>query len=869
MENEMDAELRFHMEAYAEDLARGGVAHEEAMRRARLEFGGVERVKEEGREARGVGFVETLLQDIAYGFRMLHKSPGFTIVAILTLALGVGANTAIFSVMNTVLLKPLPYPQADRLVTLWEVKEHDPEDINIVSLPNFRDWKRSAQSFEHMAIFDSAGKGYNLSGDGQTDLISGVRVSAEYFDVLGVKPMIGRTFLPEEEITGKDHEVVLSYGLWKRRYNGDSSILGRTIRMDKESYTVIGVMPSDFQFKFWSGPRQLWVPGGYTANDEDRGSHSFLSIARLKPGVTLEQVRAEMSSIGVRLAHEYPQDNPGRSAGVIPANRIGMKGIEATLLALFVVVGLVLLIACGNVANLTLARTAARQKELAIRQAIGASPGRIARQLLTESVMLAIAGGLAGLAAAMMVLHLAEKVLLDFLTFLPFRQVSDIPIDLKVFLFCLAVSCLTGTLFGLAPVFGMRRLDINEPLKEEGRTSTQHHGGRLRSILVAAEIALSLIVLAGAGLMLESMARVLRVDPGFNPRNLLVLHMAVPQVELYVGPPTLERFCQDLDDHLGAIPGVLSVSAVSHLPFQGGAGRGFVIEGAPNPGADNQTGAAYSVACPRYFRTMDITMLKGREFTHQDTLASPQVIVINEEMAQKYWKGRNPLGTRIKIGLYNSSSPWMTIVGVAKNVRKNGLDQDFNAEFFRPYTQAGWPTMSLIVRTAYAPGSFEVPVKEALKAIDPDRTASDSETMESVVHDSVSSRRLPMILLVSFAVLGVLLAAVGIYGVVNYGVTQRTGEIGVRIALGAQPRHILRMVVGSSMKWAVAGIVFGVIGAALATRLLTGLLYGVRPGDPLVLVCVSLLLVLVALAGSGIPARRATRVDPVIALRGE
>jgi putative ABC transport system permease protein len=866
VETELDEELRAHLEHQVEKLMKSGLSYEDALRTARLNLGGLEQTKEECRDARGVGFVEMLLQDIAYGFRVLRKDPGFTIVAILTLALGVGANAAIFSVMNTVLLKPLPYPNADRIVTLWEVPVRDPENLNITSRPNFRDWQRSARSFESMAIFDSAGKGYNLSGDGETDVVSGVRVSAQFFDVLGVKPLLGRTFFAEEEITGKDHEVVLAYGLWKRRYHADPSILGKTIRMDKESYTVIGVMPPDFQFKFWSSSRQLWVPGGYTENDEDRGSHSFLSIARLKPDVTFEQAREEMAIIGATLARQYPQKNANGSATAVPADRIGIKGIQATLVTLLIVVGLVLLIACGNVANLTLARTAARQKELAIRQAIGASPRRIARQLLTESVMLAMAGGTAGLLVAMAVLHLAEKVLADFLMFLPFRQVTDIPIDLKVFLFCLGVSCLTGILFGLAPVVNLR-LEVNEPLKEEGRTSTQHSGGRLRSILVAAEIALSLVVLAGAGLMLESMARILRVDPGFDPNNVLVLHMAVPQVELYVGPPGLPRFCQDVDEHISAIPGVLSVGAVSHLPMQGGAGRAFNIEGAPDPGVANQPGAAYSVACPGYFRTMSIPMLQGREFTHQDTLTSQQVVIINEEMAHKFWKDKNPLGARFKIGMYNSTDPWMTVVGVAKNTRKNGLDQDYNPEFFRPYTQAGWPTMTLLVRTITAPASFEAPVKEALKAIDPDRTASDSETLAGVVHDSVNSRRLPMILLVSFAVLGVVLAAVGIYGVVNYGVTQRTGEIGVRMALGAQPAHILRMVVGASMKWAALGIVLGILGAFFATRLMTDMLYGVQPGDPLMLVCVAFLLVFVALIASGIPARRATQVDPMIALR--
>src|SRR5436309_1148886 len=515
---------------------------------------------------------------------MLAKNPGFTAVTVATLALGIGANTTIFSVMNDTLLRPLPFPDPDRLVLVWETFGKGPDNWNIVSAPNVWDFERQSHSFEGMAIFDSAGRGYNLSATGtkqEPEAVSGLRVSAGFFPALGVKPFLGRTFLPEEETLGKDHEVVLSYGLWKRRYGGDPQLVGRTIRIDGEDFTVVGVMPRDFQWQFWSSPRQLWVPVGYTKTDYGRDENSFIAFARLKPGVTVAQARAEMEAIGAHVEQQYPKEDAGMGATVQPMSDFGVEGLRQTMLALLAAVGFVLLIACVNVANLLLARGAARQKEIAIRRALGAAGSRIARQLLTESVLLALWGGIAGLVLAAWSTQLLFRIFrLDAMN-LPLRELDSITMDARVFGFALLASCLTGVLFGLAPALTALRGDIGEPLKEGGRGSTHGSGSRLRHVLVASEVALALIVLCGAGLMIKSISRLLGVDPGLNPKNVLTMWLSVPQEEIYNGPPGLPRFCQDLDDHVEAIPGVLSVGAIAHLPFEGAAGRGFQIEGQP------------------------------------------------------------------------------------------------------------------------------------------------------------------------------------------------------------------------------------------------------------------------------------------------
>ncbi len=808
-----------------------------------------------------------LVADLRYALRLLRRNPGFTLAATLTLALAIGANTTMFSVVNATLLRRLPFPESDRLVLLWTGTTNDPTDLGIVSLPNFTDWRAESRSFESMALFDSAGRGYNLSSGGEPEQVSGVRVTASFFRVLGVPPLLGRTFLPEEEMPGRDHEVVLSYGLWERRYGADRSLIGRPIRIDDEFFTVVGVMPPRFEFQFWSGPRQLWVPAGYTPGDHDRGSRSFVALARLAPGTTLEAARAEMDGIGQRLAREYPATNAGGTVRVTPMADYGLNRLRPTLVALLAAVGFVLLIGCANVANLMLARTSTRTKEIAIRRALGASHGRILRQLLTESVLLSGLGGLGGLLLANLGTAGLPGLLPRSLHFIPLRPLERVEVDGPVLAFTLVLSMLAGLLFGLAPALGSARTDVDRPLKESARGSTQGGRGRLRHVLVASEVALTLVTLAGAGLMIATVAHLLHNDPGLDPRNVLKLEMSLPQENLYYGPPTHEGFCQNLAEQVGSLPGVVSVSGVAHLPLSGGgAGRAYFIEGRPDPGPENVPGAGYSVVCPAYLRTMGIPLLAGREFTQTDRVGAPQVILVNQAMARRDWPGETALGKRIQLG---TEGPWLTVVGVFGNVRHYGLDTEAEPFFLRPYPQAGWPVIQVVVRTAADPAGFVAPVVQALRVVEPGRPVSHVRTLEDVVAASVGPRRFSMLLLGAFGALALVLAAVGITGVVSYCVVQRTQEIGIRVALGARPRDVLQLVVAGSLGWALGGMVVGLAAALGLLRGLSDQLYGVGPTDPLVLAVVCLLLAAVAGAASYLPARRAARLDPATALRCE
>jgi putative ABC transport system permease protein len=864
--SDFKAEVEAHLKLEADRLKEQGLSEEEARMAARRAFGNVTRVEERFYDVGRWLWWDHLMQDLRFGLRTLRKNPGFTAVAVLTLALGIGANTTIFSVTNATLLKPLPFSDPDRLVLIWQTSGQGHDNWSAVSAPNFWDFERQSKSFEGISIFD-AGRGYNLSPTGtkqQAEQVSGLRVSAGFFSVLAVKPFLGRTFVAEEETLGKNHEVVLSYGLWKRRYGGDPALVGRTIRIDGEDFTVVGVMPGEFRCQFWN-PTQLWVPMGYTKTDYHRDWNSFIGIARLKAGVTIAQARAEMETIANRLAREYPTEDVGMGAWVVRLGEFGREGLRTALLALLVAVGFVLLIACVNVANLMLARGAARQKELAIRSALGAGRVRIARQLLTESVLLALLGGAAGLLLATWSSHLLFHVFrLDHLH-LPGQQLDSIPIDNRVFGFALLVSCLTGILFGLAPVFSALRRDVNEPLKEGGRESSQ--GSGLRHALVTSEVALALVVLCGAGLMIKSLARLLGVDPGLNPKNVLTMQMSLPQEEIYNGPPGLPRFCQDLDAHVGSIPGVVSAGAVGDLPFEGNDTRGFAIEGQPAPEPGHLPGGGYGVACPNYFVTMGIPVLEGREFNHYDTLSSPGVIVINENMARRFWPKENPIGGAIRLG--GPSGPRLTVIGVVGDVHYLGLDAPVRPQFFRPYTQAGWPAMNVVLRTRAAPTTYTAVVKKALAEFLPDRPVSGVETMEEIVRDSTGSRRFPMLLLSGFASFALVLAGVGIAGVMSFSVTQRTREIGLRVALGARTTDVLTLVVGRTMRWALVGVGIGIAGSMGLTRLLSGLLYDVRPNDPWVLGAVAFLLAGIALLAAYLPARGASKIDPMVALRYE
>jgi predicted permease len=868
---DIEEELRIHVEMATEENLKRGLSPDEAQAAALKSFGNPVRSTELGYDVRGGGWLEDVWQDLRYGARMLMKRPGFTLIAVITLALGIGANTTIFSVINSLLLKPIPFPDADRLALVWQTQANDPKSRDIVSAPNYQDWQRQNDVFANMAIFDSAGKGYNLSGSGEPVRVSGVRVSASFFDVLGVKPRLGRTFLPEDT-PGKHQVVVINDGLWRSLYNADPTIVGKTIKVDSEEHTVIGVMPPEFEFQLFSAIRQLWVPVVYTKGDQERSSRSFVCLARLKPGVTMEQARTQMNTIGLSLAEQYPRDNAGNSATLDPIGEFGKEDQQTTLLTLLAVAGLVLLIACVNVANLLMARGAARQREFAIRAALGASRARTIRQLLTESLLLAFAGGVTGILVAIWSSSLLLKVLPGNLRAVPFRSIdaiNGISIDYKVLAFTWGITCLTGILFGLVPALLFSKRNVNESL-QEGSRGTTGGGARLRQGLVVIEIALALVVLTGAGLMIQSMTRLLNVEPGLDPRNVLVMSMSLPQENLYYGPPTHPQFAHDLQQHVGGIPGVVAVSAVSALPIGGGrAGRGFVIEGQPDPGTENQPGANYTIICPNYFQTMGIKLISGREFSEQDSQTAPGVIVINEALAKRYWPSEDPVGKRIKIGALTSDNPWLTIVGITQDVKQGGLDQQPRRELFRPYSQAAWPVMTVVVRTASSPGAFINPIKQALARVEPERAASGIRTMDEVIYDSLGSRRFPMMLLLAFSLVALTLAAVGISGVVSFSVSQRTREIGIRMALGARKGDIIWLVLNRSMTAALIGVGVGLAASFALTRFLTGLLFEVKPLDPIVLGSVAVILACVALIACYLPARRATKVNPLVALRSE
>jgi predicted permease len=871
-DQELDEELRGFMDMAAEESMKQGRSKKDARRAVRLERGSPEAAKELVRSAGWESFLETFWQDLCYGLRVLRKSPGFTAVAILTLALGIGANTAIFSVINATLLQPVPYPDADRMVLVWQTYGGNSSDnANIVSAPNIWDIQKQNAVLGPIGIFDSAGKNYNLGAGSDAERIGGVRVSAAFFDVLGIKPLLGRTFLPEEETAGKDNEVVLTYGLWQRRFGGDPAIIGKQVQVDGSSHNVVGVMPKQFEFQFWSRERELFVPVGYTEGDRDRTSNSFVAISRLKPGVTLAQANAELATIGQRLAKQYPKQDQRLGAIATPLLLFEMGDIGAILLALLVSVGFVLLIACVNVANLLLARGAGRVREFGVRCALGATRHRLVRQLITESLLLGLLGGLAGLLVASAGLNLFIPFLPAALQSMPFRQLGAISIDGRVFLFALLLSGIASVLFGLVPALGARPARLIDVLKESaGRGLTSAGGNRLRHALVAAEVALALIVLAGAGLMIDSMARLLDVNPGLNPKNVLVTNVSTAQNNPYYSPPVDAHFCEEITSQIGAIPGVVSVGAVAHLPIGGGsANRGFVIEGAPPFTPGNQPGAGYSVACPNFFRTMGIPIIEGREFTDADTANAAGVIVIDEAMARRYWPKQDPVGKHIKIGGTDSTLPWLTIVGIAADFRRDSLDRLPRPFFYRPFTQAAWPSMNIVLRTQSAPEAFERPVREALAQLGGKYLPSNMSTMEQIVSNSLGSRRFPMFLLSAFALLALVLSAVGIAGVVGYSVVQRTHELGIRMALGAQPSQVLKLVLGRSMVWTLGGVAVGIVGAIGFTRLLGSLLFDVKPSDPVILGGTAALLTLVALAACWIPARRAMRIDPMVALKYE
>jgi putative ABC transport system permease protein len=800
--------------------------------------------------------MNTLWQDLRYGLRMLLKNPGFAVVAVIALALGIGANAAIFSVVNAVLLRSLPYNEPERLLVLRENKPPQFPEFS-VSPGNFLDWQKQNTVFEKLAAI--GGSSYNLVDAGEPERLRGARVSAGLFEMLGVKPAQGRTFAAEEDQEGHNSVAILSHGLWQRRFGADPNIIGRAVQFNATSYTVIGIMPPDFQFP--DRETELYTPIAFDAKQaQQHGSHYISVVGRLKPGVTLEQARTEMSAIAARLAQAYPDSNTGWGVTLFPMQEYESRDIKPALLVLLGAVALVLLIACANVANLLLARATARQREIAIRTALGASRWRVIRQLLTESVLLAIVGGGLGLLLAVwgmdLLLALAPQDL---------PRVKEGALDARVLGFTILITVLTGIIFGLAPALQSSRPNLNETLKEGGRGTTGGHH-RVRHSLVITEVALALMLLIGAGLLIRSFYRLQQVAPGFNPKNALAVGVSLP-TKKYTEPEKKSAFFAQLLEKISAQPGVVAVGATQSLPIQGDFVLAFNIQGrAPDaPGQEPNTN--YYAVSAGYFKAMGIPLLRGRLFTEQDNKDAPRVAVINETMAKKFFPGEDPIGKGINVT--NGPERFREIVGIVGDVKQYGLDQPTTMQTYEPYLQTPFSDMTLIVRTEGDPTAVSASVRNQVLSIDKDQPVSRVRTLEQVVSESVSKQRFSMLLLGIFAVVALILAAVGLYGVMSYAVTQRTHEIGIRMALGAQQRDVLKLVVGQGMILALVGVGLGLIASFALTRVMATLLFGVSATDPLTFLIIPALLAAVALLASFVPARRAMKVDPMVALRYE
>jgi predicted permease len=803
--------------------------------------------------------MQTLWQDLRYGARMLLKNPGFTLIAVITLALGIGANAAIFNVVNAVLLRPLPFKEPERLIMIRETKLPQFPEFS-VSPGNFLDWKSQNTVFERLVAFN--GSSFNLIGTGDPEQLRGQRVTEGFLAMLGAQPELGRDFLPEEDQPGRNNVVILSHGLWQRRFGGDPKIINQPITLSGRSYTVIGVMPATFNF----GGREteLWTPMGFTSDDaQNHGGHYLSAIGQLKPGATLEQARSEMSAIAGRLAQQYPGPNAGWNVKLMPLLEFIVRSIEPALLVLLGAVAFVLLIACANVANLLLARAAGREKEIAIRTALGARRWRIVRQLLTESALLAMAGGVAGLLLAKWGTDLLLKLAPQDLP-----RMNDVSLDGRVLAFTAAVTLLTGMIFGLVPALQVSKPNLTETMKDAGgRGSTE--GGRrqfIRGSLVVLEVASALLLLVGAGLLIKSFWRLQQVNPGFNPNNALTMSVALPSRK-YPEENQQSAFFQQLLEKVRTLPGVQAAGASNVIPLGGDFVLGFVIEGRPPlpPGAGQSTN--YYAVSADYFKAMGIPLLRGRVFTEQDTRNTTRVAVISESMAKRMFPNEDPIGKRIHVT--NGPTVFREIVGIVGDVKQYGLDQDTTLQTYEPYTQQPFSFMTLIVRTAGDPTNLTSAIRNQVLSVDKEQPISGVRTLEQRVSISIAQQRFSTLLLGVFAAVALALAAVGIYGVLSYAASQRTHEIGIRMALGARNGDVLKMVIGQGMRLALAGVTLGV-GAALAlTQLMKRLLFGVTAVDPITYAAIALLLTLVALFACWIPARRAAKVDPMIALRFE
>ncbi|PYU71902.1 MAG: hypothetical protein DMG52_20815 [Acidobacteria bacterium] len=865
---ELDEELNGFLEMAAEEKMKQGMSRKDALRAVRLERGNLETSKEVVRSAGWESFAEICWQDLRFAARMLRKNPSFTVVAVLTLALGIGANTAIFSVVNAVLLRPLPYKDSDQLVQLIEHDQKRGVDFDWVSFPNFHDWAEQGKAFQYMAAYKF--HALNLTNVSQAQMLFGLKVSANLLPTLGAEPILGRNFRPAEDQPGGDHEIILSYDTWRQSFGADPQLIGKTLTLNDQPYTVIGVMPAGFNFPptvpitsaVPSRKAAFLIPLGLAVNPDQRDWNMLGVIARLKPGATIAQARADLDIVSRSLERQYPTQNQGITVRVEPLLNQVVGDIRPALWVFLAAISLVLLVACANVTNLLLARSTIRQREMALRTSLGASRSRLVRQLFTESLLLAVGGGAFGILLAYGGILLLTTLSPDNLP-----RIGDVAIDGRVLAYTAVVSVLTGIIFGLAPSLGVALVDVSQPLKGQRSTPTPKHSG-LRSTLVVSEVALSLALLIGAGLMLKSFVRMERVDPGFRADKVLTVWTILSEAKY--APQKRAAFYQQAWQRIQALPGVKSVGAIDNLPLSGVHGGGpFTIEGHPTT-SDADAPAAYRcVVSLNYFQTMSIPLLQGREFTEHDRDGSPTALIINETAARRYWPAQNPVGSRLSFTTGRTQPTWLEIVGVVKDVLHDGLESPAKPTIYLTFLQSPQAFMVTVARTDVDPASLSPAARGAIAAVDKDQPVLMTRTMADIYSDAVAQRRFNTALIVAFGALALLLAMVGIYGLMAFAVTQRTHEIGVRIALGAQRWDVLKLVLGRGLRLALLGIVFGLAAAFFLTRFLSKLLFNVPQTDPATFIVVSLCLGGIALLASYIPARRAMRADPMLALRYE
>jgi putative ABC transport system permease protein len=859
---EFQAEMEEHVRSLAERYRRQGMAPEAAMVASRRQFGNTALLEEDLRALQTLPTLEMMRADLVYAARMLRQKPGFAAAAIVTLALGVGANTAIFSICNTVLFQPLPYAEPDRIVTLWE-RQRDGK-LSTVAQANFADWRDDSRSFTGMAAVNSSS--FILSGHGDAARLLGAGVSSNFFSMLGVRFTLGRNFLPEEDRPGQNRVAILSHRIWQQRFGADRKIAGRQIRLNDSIYTVAAVLPADFQFATNASDfdeesqPDIWTPIALPQKLQ-RGSHPLRVVAKLKAGVDRAAAQAELDVLGANLARRYPEDNRDKGITAVPLSEQVTAKVRPALEMLLGAVGLVLLIACANVANLLLSRTASRQRELAVRVALGATRGRLARQLLTESLFLAVIGGTAGFLLAVAAIALVSPHLPADLS-----RAAGISVDGRIMSFNLLISLLTGVFFGLGPVFGMRRVSAGDSLKQSNRIAGGMHSA-LRNGLAVAQIAIAIILLIGAGLMAKSFWALAHTAPGFRSEHVLTARLSLARSR-YPDNRKIAAFEQELVDKLQNRPGIQSAGFTSYLPL-GGSDNGwaFFIEGRPPLPVGVYNMAKYRPVSPGYFEVLGIPLLRGRWFTPADTAESPWVVVINAAMAREYWGTQNPVGQR----LHFAGPTWRTVVGVVGDVLHEGLDGEAKVEMYMPVTQAAniENSPTVVVRTSLDPGAAAAELRATVAAVDRTAPMDRIETMDQLISASVAQPRFRTMILLAFSLLALAMASIGIYGVMNYLVIQRTREFGIRLSVGATEGDVLRLVLGRAAVLIAAGSCLGLTGSIFLVRLIAKLLFGTAPLDPLTFAAVPILLAAVAFAASYIPARRATRVDPMIALRCE